>query len=35
MKSSLEILKDIIHWLEEYQNENTTEHYSLESFIIC
>jgi len=34
MKSSLEILKEILHWLEEYQNENHTDNYSLESFII-
>ena len=34
MKSSLEILKEILHWLEEYQNENHTENFSLESFII-
>ena len=34
MKSSLEIVKEIVHWLEEYQNENHTDDYSLESFII-
>ena len=34
MKSSLEILKEIVHWLEIYQNENNTGDYSLESFNI-
>ena len=34
MKSSLEILKEIVHWLEIYQNENNTGDYSLDSFII-
>lgn len=34
MKSSMEILKEILHWLEEYQNENHSDDYSLESFII-
>ena len=34
MKSSLEIIKEIVHWLEEYQNENRTDNCSLESFII-
>jgi DNA-binding MarR family transcriptional regulator len=34
MKSSLEILKEIIHWLEEYQNENNSDNHSLDSFII-
>lgn len=34
MKSSLEILKEIVHWLEEYQNENHTDDYDLDSFII-
>ena len=34
MKSSLEIIKEIVHWLEKYQNENHAENYSLESFII-
>ncbi len=34
MKSSLEIIKEIVHWLEIYQNENNTGDYSLDSFII-
>ena len=34
MKSSLEILKEIVHWLEEYQNEKHTDDYGLDSFII-
>ena len=34
MKSSLEILKEILHWLEEYQKENRSDDSSLESFII-
>lgn len=34
MKSSLDILKEIVHWLEEYQKENHTDDRSLESFII-
>lgn len=34
MKSSLEILKEIIHWLDEYQSETHTDENSLESFII-
>ena len=34
MTSSLDILKNIVHWLEEYQNENLTDDHSLESFII-
>lgn len=34
MKSSLDILKEILHWLEEYQNENHTDNRSLESFVI-
>jgi len=34
MKSSLEILKEILHWLEEYQNEKHTDDYGLDSFII-
>lgn len=34
MKSSLEILKEIVHWLEEYQNENHSDDSNLGSFII-
>jgi DNA-binding MarR family transcriptional regulator len=34
MKSSLEIVKEIVNRLEEYQNENHTDDHSLESFII-
>ena len=34
MKSSLEIVKEILHWLEKYQNENHTDDYNLDSFII-
>lgn len=34
MTSSLEILKEIVHWLEVYQNENHAGDYSLESFIL-
>ncbi len=34
MKSSLEILKEILNWLEEYQKENHSDNHSLESFII-
>lgn len=34
MKSSLEILKEILHWLEEYQNEKHTDDPGLDSFII-
>ena len=34
MKSSLDILKDIVDWLEEYQNDNHIDEHSLESFII-
>jgi DNA-binding MarR family transcriptional regulator len=34
MKSSLHVLKEIVHWLEEYQNGNPSDDYSLESFII-
>jgi DNA-binding MarR family transcriptional regulator len=34
MKSSLEVLKEIVKWLEEYQNENQSDNYNLESFII-
>lgn len=34
MKTSLDILKDILNWLEEYQNDNHFDEYSLESFIL-
>jgi DNA-binding MarR family transcriptional regulator len=34
MKSSIEIVKEIIHWIEEYQNQNLLDDYSLDSFII-
>jgi DNA-binding MarR family transcriptional regulator len=34
MKTSLEILKEILHWLEEYQNGNQSDDSSLESFVI-
>lgn len=34
MKSSLKILKEIVHWLEEYQNENHSDDSNLRSFII-
>jgi DNA-binding MarR family transcriptional regulator len=34
MKSSLDILKEIVNWLEEYQNDNHINEHSLESFII-
>jgi len=34
MKTSIEILKEIIHWLEAYQEENTAGDRSLESFIL-
>ena len=34
MKTSLDIIKEIVQRLEEYQNENHAEKYSLESFII-
>jgi DNA-binding MarR family transcriptional regulator len=34
MKTSFDILKDIILWLEEYQNDNHIDEQSLESFII-
>jgi len=34
MKTSFDILKDIIHWLEEYQNDNHIDEQSLESFIL-
>ncbi len=34
MKSTLEILKEIVHWLEEYQNQKHSDGGSMESFII-
>jgi MarR family transcriptional regulator, lower aerobic nicotinate degradation pathway regulator len=34
MKTPLDILKDILNWLEEYQNDNHSDEYSLESFIL-
>ena len=34
MKSSLDILKEIVNWLEDYQDGNPTYDISLESFII-
>ena len=34
MKTSLDILKEILHWLEKYQNETHTDDHSLESFIL-
>jgi DNA-binding MarR family transcriptional regulator len=34
MKSSIEIIKEIVQWLEEYNNENHNEKHSLESFIL-
>jgi MarR family transcriptional regulator, lower aerobic nicotinate degradation pathway regulator len=34
MKTPLNILKDILNWLEEYQNDNHSDEYSLESFIL-
>ena len=34
MKSSIGILKEIVHWLEEYQNESHIDDSSLGSFII-
>lgn len=34
MKSSLDIIKEIVSWLEEYQKENHSDDRSLESFII-
>ena len=33
MKSSFDIIKDIVNWLEEYQKEEHTDELSLESFI--
>ena len=33
MKSSFDIIKDIVSWLEEYQKEEHTDELSLESFI--
>ena len=34
MKSSIDILKEILHWLEAYQNEKHGHECNLESFII-
>ena len=34
MKTTIEILKEIIQWLEEYRNENNADKDSLESFIL-
>ena len=34
MKSSIEIIKEIVQWLEEYQNESHNNNSSLESFIL-
>ena len=34
MKSSIEIIKEIVIWLEEYQNESHKDELSLESFIL-
>lgn len=34
MKSSIEIIKEIVQWLEEYQNESHDNTLSLESFIL-
>jgi len=34
MKSSFDIIKDIVNWLEEYQKEEYTDELSLESFIL-
>ena len=34
MKSAIEILKELLQWLEEYENENQTDDHGLESFII-
>ena len=34
MKSSVEILKETLHWLEEFQKECPSDDHSLESFII-
>ena len=33
MKSSFDIIKDIVNWLEQYQKEEHTDELSLESFI--
>ncbi len=34
MKSSIEIVKEIVQWLEKYQNESHNNNRSLESFIL-
>jgi DNA-binding MarR family transcriptional regulator len=34
MKSSIEIIKDIVHWLERYHEEDQNDDHSLESFIL-
>ena len=34
MKSSIEIIKEIVHWLEQYHKENQKVEQSLESFIL-
>lgn len=34
MQSSVEIIKKIVQWLEEYENESQTNDYNLENFII-
>lgn len=34
MKSSIEIIKEIVQWLEKYQNESHNNNHSLESFIL-
>ena len=34
MKSSIEIIKEIVQWFEDFQNENHEDDLSLESFII-
>ena len=34
MKSSLELLKEIVHWLEKYQDEHHGDNDSLQSYII-
>ena len=34
MKSSIEIIKEMIHWFEKYQDENPKHEASIESFIL-
>jgi len=34
MKSSIEIIKELVHQFEQYQNENQNDEHSLESFIL-